>query len=317
MLDNFLVVLINTGIMLLYAVPGFILSKTKLLKSDHAKILSTILLYICSPLLNIYAFQKVTVTTELSVNLLITFGFGLVTMLALMMLMALLFRKKNNDIRYRVATVCAAFGNEAFLGVPLVEAILPGFAAGAAMCTIYLTAMNILGWTLACYLITKDKKYISIKRILLNPATIGLVIAVIFYFLDWHFVSIPKVGIAFDNFITILSRMSTPLCMIALGMRLASTNIKSLFLDPLRYVVVSIKQFAFPLVIFAVVLLIPIDVEFKKAFVILSAVPSAQITQSFCELIGEGQEDSASNCLLSTLSCILTLPLICLLFELL
>lgn len=317
MLSNFFIVLVNTGIMLLYAVPGFLLVKFKLLKSEHAKIISTILMYICAPLLNIYAFQKVSVNNELSVNLLIAFGFGLVTMFLLMLLMRFIFRNKNDEVKYRVAMVCCAFGNEAFLGVPLIEAILPEFAAGPAMCSVYLTAMNILGWSMACYLITRDKKYISLKSIFLNPASIGFAIALILYFFDLHFIDIPTVGGAFDTFIMLLARMSTPLCMITLGMRLASSKLKALFGEPLRYLVLAIKQFAFPVAVFGLVFFLPISDDFKKSFVILSAVPVAQIGQSLCELIGEGQEDAASNCLVSTLTCVISLPVVCLLFELL
>lgn len=314
---NFLSVLINVGIMLLYAVPGFILAKTKLIKSDAIKVISTILMYVCSPFLTIYSFQKISFSVELSVNLLIAFVLGLVSMFVMMMIMFFIFRKKRNDIRYRVASVCAAFGNEAFLGVPLMEALLPNFAEGAALCSIYLTAMNILGWTLACYMITNDKKYISVKRILLNPATIGFVISLVLYFFNFHFSSIPTFGEPFVNMITIIGRMSTPLCMIALGARLALMRFKTVFGDPLRYVVILVKGFIFPVLIFLAVFFLPLESEFKIAIVILSSVPVAQIAQNFCEMIGEGQEEAVGNCLSSTLLSIITLPIVCLLFALL
>ena len=249
--------------------------------------------------------------------MLIAFAFGLVTMLCMTLIMYFIFRKKRSDIRYRVAAVCCAFGNEAFLGVPIIEALLPSYSAGAAMCAIYLTAMNLIGWTVACFIITKDKKYISIKRILLNPATIGFVISLILYFLDWHIADIPMAGEPLNNCVFIVGKMSAPLCMLALGMRLGSMGLKKVFLEPIRYIVIGVKQFAFPLIVFAIVMFLPIPSDLKKAMVILSAVPVAQIAQTFAELVNQGQEDAVANCLASTILSIITIPVISLLFVLL
>lgn len=316
-MENFLTVLMNVAIMMLYAIPGVLLVRFKLLKSEHAKAIATILLYVCSPLLTLYSFQKLSYSNETSIDLLVAFIFGLVTMLGMTLLMYLIFRKKNEDIRYRVAAVCCAFGNEAFLGVPIMEALLPSYSAGAAMCAIYLTAMNLIGWTVACFIITKDKKYISIKRILLNPATIGFVISLILYFFDLKIISIPTAGEPLNNCVTILAKMSAPLCMIALGIRLGSMDIKKIFLEPIRYLVIGVKQFGFPLVVFLLVAFLPIQTELKMTLVILSAVPVAQIAQTFAELVGQGQEDAVANCLASTILSVITIPLITLLFQLL
>lgn len=315
-MDNFFTVLINVAIMMLYAVPGVLLVATKILKSEHAKVIATILLYVCSPLLTIYSFQKISYSPETSIDLLIAFVFGIVTMLGMTLVMYLIFKNKREDVRYRVAAVCCAFGNEAFLGVPIMEAVLPSYSAGAAMCAIYLTAMNLIGWTVACFIITRDKKYISIKRVLLNPATIAFVIALVMYFLRLNIKDIPTAGEPLNNCITILAKMSAPLCMIALGMRLASMNLKKVFLEPLRYLVIGVKQFGFPLIVFLAVFFLPIQVELKMALVVLSAVPVAQIAQTFAELVNQGQEDAVANCLASTITSVLTIPLITLLFML-
>ncbi|MCQ2800185.1 MAG: AEC family transporter [Bacilli bacterium] len=313
-MENFFTVLINVGVMMLYAIPGVLLVLFKLLKSEHAKAIATILLYVCSPLLTIYSFQKISYSVETSLELLIAFVFGLVTMLGMTLLMYLVFKKKNEDVRYRVAAVCCAFGNEAFLGVPIMEALLPSYSAGAAMCAIYLTAMNLIGWTVACFIITKDKKYISIKRIALNPATIAFVIALLMYFFNLKIADIPTAGEPLMNCVTIVAKMSAPLCMIALGMRLGSMNIKKIFLEPLRYLVIAVKQFGFPLIVFLAVFFLPIPTELKMTLVILSAVPVAQIAQTFAELVGQGQEDAVANCLASTITSVISIPLISLLF---
>lgn len=316
-MGDFLTVLINVGVMMLYAVPGVLLVTFKLLKSEHAKVIATILLYVCTPLLSIYSFQKISYSPETTVSLLVAFVFGVVTMLGMTLLMYLIFRKKSDDIRYRVAAVCCAFGNEAFLGVPIIEALLPSYSEGAAMCAIYLTVMNFIGWTVACYIITRDKKFISVKRIFLNPATIAFFIAMILYFFDFKIASIPTAGEPIANCISVVAKMSAPLCMTALGMRLASMDLKKIFLEPLRYIVIGVKQFGFPIVVFFIVFWLPIPNELKMTLTILSAVPVAQVAQTFAELVGQGQEDAVANCLASTILSVISIPLITLLFNLL
>ena len=115
----------------------------------------------------------------------------------------------------------------------------------------------------------------------------------------------------------ILAAMSTPLCMIIMGFRLATADAKKLFLTWQHYAVIGIKQVVFPLVVFAVLQLLPIDGNLKICIFVMSCCPVAAVVQSYAEMIGEGQESAADMVLLSSVSCILTIPLLTLLLPLL
>ena len=90
---------------------------------------------------------------------------------------ACLKKQYEKDIKYRVATVATAFGNCGFMGVPLLQAIMPEAVRGNAvvLSVMFLLGLNLIGWTFASYLISGDKKFISAKKAFINPAMLGLV----------------------------------------------------------------------------------------------------------------------------------------------
>ena len=81
----------------------------------------------------------------------------------------------------------------------------------------------------------------------------------------------------------------------------------------MQYLIVAAKQILYPLVVFGVLLLLPIDPIAKSAMYILACCPIASMTLSFSEMLGKGQESAASLVLLGTAASALTLPLMVLL----
>ena len=56
-------------------------------------------------------------------------------------------------------------GNCGFMGIPLLEALLPGYPQAVAFAAMFFMAYNILMWTMVSFMITRDRHYISIKKI--------------------------------------------------------------------------------------------------------------------------------------------------------
>lgn len=168
--------------------------------------------------------------------------------------------------------------------------------------------MNLLGWTLGSAIITNDNKYISLKKVLFNPGTIGLICAIFFYVIRLRF---PDTVL---SSLSLLGRMTTPLSMMVLGMRLATVRIKPIFATPLFYVTIIFKQMIYPIIGGAVISLIPFMSEnIITTTFILCACPVASIVLNFAELLGDGQEEAADLFLLGTLGSIVTMPVILLL----
>lgn len=302
------------GIMLLTAVPGFILVKVKAVQPDNIKYFSKVLMFVCQPALTIYSFNKADFTPELGINLLIFLGIITAVQLVFIGFFYLIFRKKMTDIRYRITTVATTLSNCSFLGVPLLEAIFPQSPNVAAYSMMYFLSMSLLGWTLVSAIITRDKKYISVKSVLLNPAILSIAVALPFFLTGFKISSENGLFLGqLDNMITILGKMTTPMCMLILGMRLATVKIKALFTNWLQYLAVGVNQIVFPLSVLGVLYLLNVDKELMLCMYVMCACPVASVVQNFAELLGEGQDTAANTVLLGSILSIATLPVLALL----
>ncbi len=211
-MQTFLITLMTVGIMLLVAVPGFILVKSKAVKPESISAFSKTLMYVCQPALTLYSFGKADFTAELGINLLIFFGIITAAQLLFIGFFFFVFRKKQEDIRYRIATVATTMSNCSFLGVPLLEAIFPDSPNVAAYSMMYFLSMNLIGWTLVCAIITRDKKYFGVKKIFINPAVLSIAVALPFFFTGFKLSAESGAFFgALGNMITVLGKMTTPL----------------------------------------------------------------------------------------------------------
>ena len=308
----FLETFLTVAIIMIYAVVGFCIIKFKLIKKESIPDFAKFLMFVCQPILIIYSFNKATYSAELGKTLLIAFGLIVLIFAVFLTTFVLLFRKKYQEkIAYRIYTIASCFGNVGFLGVPILEAVFKddpnALAVALAISSVFLVVMNEIGWTVGSLIISLDKKYVRLKMIFLNPSIIAIYVALPLFFFNI------KVPDRLDSVVTILAKMTTPLCMVILGMRLAVTNYKIVFCNYKTYILIAIKQIIMPLVMLLFVFALPIDQSVKQALVILASAPIASVVLNFSEMVGEGQEDAASLVLCGTILCILTMPLITLL----
>ncbi|MBO5312517.1 MAG: AEC family transporter [Clostridia bacterium] len=306
-MNSFFVALITVGVMLFYAVPGFLLVKSKLIRSDGIHNFAKLLMYVCSPMLVIYSFLQVDFSLSLLGKMLFAFAFSMLVMLLVVFLFFVIFKKKSNDARYRIYNLATVLPNCAFMGVPILQAVLPNYPEAVAFSVMFSLSLNIVSWSVGSYVITRDKKYISIKKILVNPQTISLLVAIPLFVIG---VNLPS---QLDSMITLLAKMSTPLCMLIMGMRLATTPIKGIFNKPMQYLIILIKQMIIPLIVFLILLPLPIDDGMRATMYIIFACPVASVILSFAEMLGEGQETAANMVLLGTSLSAITIPIMCLL----
>lgn len=312
-MQEFKVTLIMVGIMLAYAVPGFVLIKVKAVKPDSISAFSKLLMFVCQPVLTLYSFNKADYSEELCINLLIFFVIITIVQLVFIGIFYLIFRKKMEEVKYRIVTIATTLSNCSFLGVPLLEALFPDSPNVAVYSMMYFLSMSLLGWTLVSAIITRDKKHISIKKILLNPATISIAFSLPFFFTGFKISADNGYFLGqIENMIYILSKMTTPLCMLVMGMRLATVKFKSIFSSPWTYFSVAINQFVFPLVVLGILTLLRVDEELKWCMYVMCACPVASVVQNYAEILGEGQDVAANTVLLGTMSSIITLPLMAL-----
>ncbi|MBO4775322.1 MAG: AEC family transporter [Lachnospiraceae bacterium] len=308
-MDSFKIAFINVLISLLYMAPGFILCKTKKAVASHLSTISAILIYACSPCMIISSFISLDYSLENLWNMALFFVVSFIIQLTFLLIVFLIFRKKFHISKYRMLTIGSVLGNCGFFGLPLIKALLPNNPEVACYSSIYVISMNILVFTAGIYCLTQDKKYISVKAALVNPTALSFVVAFPLYLLgasNW----LPTV---LKDSIGLLGKMTTPMCMFILGIRLATMDFKKLFTNSFVYFACIGKLIVFPLFAYACVFFLPLPAPFKASMLILAATPCASIILNLAEMQGKEQEMSANCILLSTLLCILTIPVLALL----
>ena len=312
-MQEFITTLIMVSIMLACAVPGFILVKTKAVKSESIPAFSKVLMYVCQPALTFYSFNKADFSKSLGINLLIFFAVVTVVQLIFLGAFYLIFRRKMADVRYRIATIATVLSNCSFFGVPLLEAIFPESSTVTVYSMTYFLSMNIIGWTVVSAIITQDRKYVSIKKTILNPATLSVAVALPFFITGFKIdASHGEFCAQLNNIINVIGKMTTPICMLVMGMRLATVSLKPLFADPLRYFSIAVNQIVLPLCVLGITMLLHLNKEIVYSMFIMSACPVAAVVQNYAEILGEGQENAANTVLLGTIASIVTLPILAL-----
>ena len=303
-------VLSGAATMLIYILAGFGLTKWKKTLTEHAKSMSGLLIYCCTPAMVINSFQNLEYSLDYFKNFMLFFAVSLVIQILAFVLFFLLFRKKFENSRYKILSIGAVLANSGFFGLPIITSIFPAEPIVACYSVIYITGMNILVFTIATYLITGEKQYMSIKSAVLNPTVIAAIVGIVLYLVQ---VTLPEL---LGNAVSVLAAMSTPLCMIVLGVRLASMNFKEIFGRPFAYVCSLLKLVVYPLFAYLCVYWIPfLDDTFKLSILVLSACPVAAVLLSVAEFHNCSQDLASNVILLSTILCVITLPLLCAVFA--
>lgn len=284
--------------------PGFFLTKANVLKEEHIKGFAVFLLYVCSPALSIYSFQQAECNMEILINIGILL---LVTTFMQVLIMGIGFliniKTYKIDGASRVATVAAAFGNVGFFGVPILQALLPDHPEAMVYSAVMSVMMNLIGWTLGMFMMSGDRKHVSVKNFLINPTTLCLLIALPLFFTN---TSLPKPVM---NFVEFFSKMSTPTAMTVLGMRLAFVKFRDL-MDYRQVVAIFLKLIALPLITFGIMYALPVDETLKTSTYILSCMPPAAITLNFAELSNTSPKTAANIVVVGSLLVAITLPVL-------
>ena len=173
---NFFSVFTSVFTLVVLIVPGYLLARFRMIPESLAKGLSTLLLYVCQPMLTFMSFQKTAYSSEIAVNMLIVAGVALAAHLVMIAVVFLIFRRKT-DARYRVVQFSAVFGNCGFMGLPFLQALFPDAPETLIYGAVIVAVFNFLNWTVGVALLTGEKKHMKITRALFNPTSVALFIS--------------------------------------------------------------------------------------------------------------------------------------------
>ena len=168
-----------------------------------------------------------------------------------------------------------------------------------------------MAWTLGIYAVTGMRKAVRPLKILLNPPTVATVVALPFFFCN---VQMPEQILTVFGY---LGDMTQPLSMIILGVRLADVHLCALFGDWKVYLTAAVKLLVSPLlslgILVLVDLLVPLDTYVMIALFIIAAMPTASSVLNFAERYGGDCDTAACTTLMTTVLCVVTIPVLMLL----
>ena len=310
---DFLSTFITVLIVVVLAVPGYALRKAKILPDGSTGVLAGLLLYISQPGLMAASFLN----KEFKPSMLINFGWVILFAVALIFLVyfaaKLIFFRCRDEAARRACVACSYLGNVGFMGIPVMQMLFPGVQELVLYTAVYNIAFNAMTWTLGIYSVTGNRKSVNPLKIILNPPTIATIVVLPLFFCN---VPVPEQVVTPIEY---LGNMTLPLSMVILGIRLADMHPLRLVNDVKTYVASVAKLILSPLLSLAVLVavnaIVPIDRYVIVALYVIAAMPTASSVLNFAEMFGGDCDTAAATTLMSTLLCIVTIPVLMLLLE--
>lgn len=289
-------IMINqTVAMFLMMAVGIVLFKTKRLDNQGAAQMANVALYVAGPAITITAFA-----TTFDAEKLVAGG--------LCMLLTVLFTLGSATIgwlvyrdRQRISQMGIMISNMGFMGIPLVQAVLgEEYVFYVSAC---IAAQIPITFTYGTWLISQDKSEVSPKRILSNPAIIAVFVGVALFFASIELDGIAKATASG------LSGLNTGLAMIVLGSYLAQADLRGILRNKNLYLTHFIRLVVVPLIIVAILWVMPLSTPIKLTLLIAFAAPSGTVTAIFPQMFNKDYRFGAGLVSSSTLLSLLTMPI--------
>ncbi|MGB3990181.1 MAG: AEC family transporter [Acetivibrionales bacterium] len=307
-MDNSVAVFNQVLILFLIMFVGFIAKKTGIINDAVSKKLSELLLKITNPLLVLSAFQM-DFSPDIMNNVLLVFIFAVVANLVSILLGQVLFVRQKDEIK-KIMKFTAVYSNCGFMGFPVLESLFG--RTGILYGSIYVAVFNIFLWTNGMAIFSSSEKLNrdSIKKIVLNPGIITVLIGIVLFMLS---IRLPgPVAEAVD----LVGSMTIPLSMLIVGATVAGSRFKELFRGWDIYYITAVRLVLMPLIAFAALKILGFPEMLMTICVLLIAMPAAATTTIFAELYDSDSVFASRVVVFTTLASIVTLPLMMLLIQL-
>ena len=310
-MSAFLIMLKNVILFVALAIPGFLLVKTKKLKKEQSGALSMLLMYVGMPFLIFSStINKINFNSEFLITIAIVLCIGVAYTFAMFFSSKPLTQMEKEEKTRGMMRFSSVFPNNGFLGIPLAMAVFADQPVALLVVIILNIVTNVLMYTLGIYLVSGDKKAISLKKAFLNPVLIAFIVGIIANLLNIKGY-VPEIS----DFSTHFSNLVTPISMTILGMKMGDVKFSELFGSPKTYYVSALKLVVFPMVIVGIALAVRSTLGFISADMILGifvafATPTAGLASTFSDNFNGDTKNAVAFTLGTTILSTLTIPLL-------
>lgn len=219
--------------------------------------------------------------------------------LAVGYLVSKLIRLKDDE--FSVALFVSILSNTVFVAFPLVIAMYGN--TGLFYASITNIAFNIVAFTLGIFIISGDKKHMSIKSMLSPPLVVTVLSLLILL-----------IGIPMPEFVmqlsSTMSSATVPMSMIVIGTSLAAVPVKNAISDWRVYVISIVRLLILPTLTYFIMKALCNDPVIIGTIVILASGPAAILVNIFCINFNKNEDFASKNVFISTVLSSVTMPLI-------
>ncbi len=277
---------------------GFLAGKTKLMDERSTVGMTNLLLYICTPMMMVVAFQAAPSDGGMR-------GFciaaGLAVLIhAIMIPVTHLVIRQEDRRQETVFRLSSILSNTGFMALPLQMALLG--TVGVFYGSAYNAVFNLIAWTYGLWMITGGSAKPSLKQ-LLSPGLLGVVAALAL------FLSGIRVPELLMTPLTHLGNLTIPLPMIVIGYQLSQADLGAVLRKRGLWLSTLLRLLVFPAVSLALMLALRIDRTVLLALMIAVSAPSAAIVNMFAVRYGGDSELSSATVVTHTLFSAVTMSL--------
>lgn len=296
MSDVVLLLIQQVVVMFLLMMIGFLVFRIKMINSEGVRQMSNIVLYVATPAMVINSF-----IAEFELSRLVkagwTFLFAGITLFFGFLIISTIFRKASNIGKFAIL-----FSNVGFLGIPLVQMVL-GQQAVFYMAMI-VAMMTLATFTYGMFLISGDKRMMSLKKVATNPPIIAVFAGLLIYCLR---IPIPA---TVQKTCSMLAGVSAPISMIVLGSYLAEADIKSVFANKETYMILIGRLVLVPLMVLVMLKFVPSSLDEIKAVTLIAAsTPVATALGMFSQKYGGNYAYGAGVVSITTVLSLISMPI--------
>ncbi len=273
-LGNVYTALTQVIILFLVALIGLVCHKTGIYTEKASRLTTDLLFYIVTPAIIIRSFVGMELSGDTVSGLLKALIGGFFFHIVGIIFSTVCFNKGDKD-KSRIYKYACCYGNVGYMALPLAQAVLGD--EGVFYCSVIIIPFYILGFTHGIGVMQKkeDKAKFSIKKLLVNPGVIGVIIGLPLFLLQ---VDIPEI---IYSPVSYVADLNTPLAMIMFGTYLASADWKTIFKDKGTFGTALIKLVLMPLITIGALKLAGFGGALLTSCVLSASAPTASNTVMF------------------------------------
>lgn len=296
------------GALFLMGFVGFIMVKSGKFKEEDSKVISYIVVYVCSPCVIVNAFQIDFTAEKLQ-------GLLLAALAAVLVHIVLIGGGKLLEKPLHLNGIEKAsieYSNAGNLIIPLVAAVLG--EEWVFYTTGYIMIQTTLIWTHGQSVI-RQKQERDIRNILLNPNILAIAAGLVLF----------ATGIRFpaplQSCVAGLGNMIGPTSMLVVGMIIGNVNLKWVFCQKRPYLICLLRLAVFPAImifIFYFTGMTKMHADAERILMVVLLAASAPVAVMVTQLAQIHNRDSRYASVINVMSvmfCIFTMPLLVFLFE--